>query len=88
MSSDIVTSLLPLTYNFNRIVQFDQIVIDYLHTRKFPVLGRLTKWGLRAATAGVLVGVYQFNTNDIGEYQALHWIIPSTLSHPMRQRRH
>ncbi|KAF8579281.1 SDHD, membrane anchor subunit of succinate dehydrogenase [Ramaria rubella] len=45
---------------------FDQIVIDYLHTRKFPVLGRIAKWGLRAATAGVLVGVYQFNTNDVG----------------------
>jgi succinate dehydrogenase (ubiquinone) membrane anchor subunit len=42
-------------------------VIDYLHTRKFPVLGQFAKWGLRATTVGVLVGVYQFNTNDVGE---------------------
>ena len=51
--------------------QFDQNVIDYVHTRKFPILGRIAKWGLRAATAGVLVGVYQFNTNDIGESSVL-----------------
>ncbi|KAF8516015.1 mitochondrial inner membrane protein [Hysterangium stoloniferum] len=45
---------------------FDQIIVDYLDVRKFPVIGRIAKWGLRAATAGVLVGVYQFNTNDMG----------------------
>ncbi|KAF8516227.1 CybS-domain-containing protein [Gautieria morchelliformis] len=44
----------------------DQSLIDYLHPRKFPIIGRIAKWGLRAATAGVLVGVYQFNTNDMG----------------------
>jgi hypothetical protein len=34
-------------------------------------------WALRATTVGVLVGVYQFNTNDIGEYLApamLPWV--------------
>lgn len=31
------------------------------------MLGPLTTWTLRTATVGVLVGVYQFNTNDIGE---------------------
>lgn len=53
-------------------MQFDQSVVDYVHTRKFPVLGRIAKWGLRAATAGVLVGVYQFNTNDIGEFSLFY----------------
>ncbi|CAK5269892.1 unnamed protein product [Mycena citricolor] len=47
-------------------IGFDSIVVDYLHTRKFPVLGVAAKWALRSATVGVLVGVYQFNTNDIG----------------------
>lgn len=46
--------------------KFDQVVLDYLHTRKFPILGQVAKWGLRGLTAGVLVGVYEFNTNDIG----------------------
>lgn len=48
-------------------VKFDAILVDYLHKRKFPILGPLTTWALRTATVGVLVGVYQFNTNDIGE---------------------
>lgn len=26
------------------------------------------KWTLRALTTGALVGVYMFNTNDVGEY--------------------
>ncbi|GAA5838892.1 hypothetical protein JCM11251_003729 [Rhodosporidiobolus azoricus] len=45
---------------------FDQILTDYLHPRKFPVLGNIATWVLRLATVGVLVGVYQFETNDIG----------------------
>ena len=54
-----------LVVNFE---QFDAILVDYLHKRKFPILGPLCSWLLRAATAGVLVGVYQFNTNDIGAF--------------------
>lgn len=49
-------------------IGFDAVVVDYVHTRKFPVIGVIVKWLLRAATTGVLVGVYQFNTNDIGQY--------------------
>ncbi|KAG6333993.1 hypothetical protein ID866_5098 [Astraeus odoratus] len=45
---------------------FDAVLVDYLHPRKFPLLGPLSKWTLRTATLGVLIGVYQFNTNDIG----------------------
>ena len=48
-------------------IQFDAVLVDYLHPRKFPVLGRALAWVLRATTVGVLVGVYQFNTNDIGK---------------------
>ncbi|KZT64694.1 putative mitochondrial inner membrane protein [Daedalea quercina L-15889] len=47
-------------------IGFDSVVVDYLHPRKFPILGPVMTWTLRAATVGVLVGVYQFNTNDIG----------------------
>jgi hypothetical protein len=42
------------------------MVVDYLHPRKYPVIGRIATWTLRSATVGVLIGVYQFNTNDIG----------------------
>jgi len=49
-------------------IGFDSVLIDYVHERKFPLIGKMVKWLLRAATAGVLVGVYQFNTNDVGKY--------------------
>jgi CybS, succinate dehydrogenase cytochrome B small subunit len=42
------------------------MLVDYLHKRKFPILGPIMTWTLRTATVGVLFGVYQFNTNDIG----------------------
>jgi succinate dehydrogenase (ubiquinone) membrane anchor subunit len=48
-------------------LQFDSSVVDYLDKRKRPILGPIMTWTVRAATAGALVGVYQFNTNDIGE---------------------
>ncbi|KII90471.1 hypothetical protein PLICRDRAFT_533712 [Plicaturopsis crispa FD-325 SS-3] len=47
---------------------FDSLLVDYVHPRKFPVLGRASPWILRATTAVVLVGVYQVNTEDVGEY--------------------
>ena len=47
-------------------IGLDACFTDYLHERKFPVIGMLSKWGLRAATAGALVGIYSFNTQDIG----------------------
>lgn len=45
---------------------FDQCLIDYVHPRKFPVLGPLGKWALRGATALSVYGVYEFETNDVG----------------------
>lgn len=56
----------PRDCDRDRAQGFDNILTDYLHPRKFPVLGRIMAWGLRLATAGVLIGVYQFETNDIG----------------------
>lgn len=47
---------------------FDQILVDYLHPRKYPFLGRVSSWGLKLLTVGTLVGVYQFNTEDVGEH--------------------
>ncbi|KAF9562403.1 hypothetical protein CPC08DRAFT_663216 [Agrocybe pediades] len=47
-------------------IGFDTCLVDYLHPRKFPVVGNISKWAVRTATVATLVGVYQFNTNDIG----------------------
>jgi succinate dehydrogenase (ubiquinone) membrane anchor subunit len=47
-------------------VQFDTVLVDYVHKRKFPRLGPFFTWTLRLTSVAVGVGVYQFNTNDIG----------------------
>ena len=46
---------------------FGQALADYVHKRKYPIAGPLSTWGLRAATLTTLYGLYEFNTNDIGE---------------------
>lgn len=48
-------------------IGFDSVVQDYLHVRKFPVIGPVSKWLLRIATGLSVWGVYEFNTNDVGE---------------------
>ncbi|KAG8990481.1 membrane anchor subunit of succinate dehydrogenase, Sdh4 [Tulasnella sp. JGI-2019a] len=62
----VVDGLLAMSLVIHSHIGFDSVVVDYLDKRKFPVIGPMAKWGLRAATATVLVGVYQFNTTDIG----------------------
>lgn len=49
------------------------------------MIGTIALWLVRLATGGVLVGVYQFNTNDIGEpyftlsFSARHYTCGSCL---------
>ncbi|KAI0728991.1 mitochondrial inner membrane protein [Fomitopsis betulina] len=62
----LLDGLLGVSLVMHSHIGFDSVVVDYVHPRKFPVLGRIATWTLRATTVGVLVGVYQFNTNDIG----------------------
>jgi len=62
----VLDGLLGISLVMHSHIGFDAILVDYLHKRKFPILGPLSTWTLRTATVGVLVGVYQFNTNDIG----------------------
>ncbi|KAL4072000.1 CybS-domain-containing protein [Scleroderma yunnanense] len=65
-SYPVLDGLLGISLVMHSHLGFDSILVDYLHPRKFSFLGPLMKWTLRTATLGVLVGVYQFNTNDIG----------------------
>lgn len=69
LSRDSTVFLLIVSSVTSRIFKFETncvLVSLDLHERKFPILGLIAKWGVRLATGGVLVGVYQFNTNDIG----------------------
>ena len=62
----VVDGLLGISLVVHSHIGFDTMLVDYVHKRKFPVIGPMATWALRTATVGVLVGVYQFNTNDIG----------------------
>ena len=42
------------------------MVIDYIPHRKYPRLRKGTMWALKGATVLVLVGLYEFETNDVG----------------------
>ncbi|KAI0051851.1 mitochondrial inner membrane protein [Auriscalpium vulgare] len=65
-SAPLIDGLLGVSLVMHSHIGFDAVLVDYLHPRKFPVLGKVLTWTLRATTVGVLVGVYQFNTEDIG----------------------
>ncbi|THH15912.1 hypothetical protein EW146_g4654 [Bondarzewia mesenterica] len=65
-TAPLLDGLLGVSLVMHSHIGFDAILVDYLHPRKFPVLGPIFKWTLRAVTVGVLAGVYQFNTQDVG----------------------
>lgn len=62
----IVDGVLGITLIAHTHMGFTSCIDDYVHERKFGALGSATRWLLRFATAGAVLGVYEFNTNDIG----------------------
>ncbi|CAE6496750.1 unnamed protein product [Rhizoctonia solani] len=62
----VLDGLLAVSLVVHSHIGFDSMVVDYLHPRKFPILGPIVKWTLRLLTTGTLIGVYQFNTEDVG----------------------
>ncbi len=47
-------------------IGFESCVIDYFPKKRVPKTRALFWWGLRAATVLVGVGIYEFETNDVG----------------------
>ncbi|PAV18411.1 mitochondrial inner membrane [Pyrrhoderma noxium] len=62
----LIDAILGVSLVVHSHIGFESIRIDYLHSRKFPILGPVSKWLVRTATAGAVYGVFMFNTNDIG----------------------
>ncbi len=54
--------LLPLHSH----IGFGAIITDYLPSRKFPKVYLVARSILYASTVGVLYGLYQYNTTDVG----------------------
>jgi succinate dehydrogenase (ubiquinone) membrane anchor subunit len=52
-------------------IGFEAMVIDYIPTKRLPKTRIVFWWGLRAATVLVGVGLYEFETNDVGLTEAI-----------------
>ncbi|TWU71583.1 membrane anchor subunit of succinate dehydrogenase, Sdh4 [Metarhizium rileyi] len=52
-------------------IGFQSVVIDYIPKKRYPGLRKLFWWGLNAATVVVGVGLYEFETNDVGVTEAI-----------------
>ena len=49
-------------------IGFDAMVTDYIPKRHYPKTYVVFHWGLRLATVVVLVGLYEFQVNDVGMF--------------------
>jgi succinate dehydrogenase (ubiquinone) membrane anchor subunit len=47
-------------------IGFESLIIDYIPTKRLPKTRKLFDWGLKLATVVVGVGLYEFETNDVG----------------------
>jgi len=52
-------------------IGFEALVVDYLPNKRVPKTRKLFDWGLKAATLMVGVGLYEFETNDVGITEAI-----------------
>lgn len=52
-------------------IGFESVIIDYIPTKRLPKTRLFVWWGLRAATVAVGVGLYEFETNDVGVTAAI-----------------
>lgn len=47
------------------------IIVDYVPRKRLPRARKAFTWGLNAATALVAIGLYEFETNDVGVVEAV-----------------
>ena len=47
------------------------MITDYVPVKRLPKSKKVFDWGLRLATVVVGVGLYEFETNDVGVTEAI-----------------
>jgi succinate dehydrogenase (ubiquinone) membrane anchor subunit len=52
-------------------IGFEAMVTDYIPRKRLPKTRQVFNWGLKAATVLVGVGLYEFETNDVGVTEAI-----------------
>ncbi|KAG2207185.1 CybS-domain-containing protein [Mucor mucedo] len=75
-ASPITDTLLGVVLPLHLHIGFDACITDYFNPRNGVIVNKVMTGALWAATTGVLVGCYQFNTNDIGitEFISKLWV--------------
>ncbi|KAG2171685.1 hypothetical protein INT43_008065 [Umbelopsis isabellina] len=62
----VLDGLLGLVLPLHLHIGFEACITDYLPKRKFPRAHKYASWGLKATSAAVIWGCFEFNTNDVG----------------------
>ncbi|KAH8655184.1 CybS-domain-containing protein [Xylariales sp. PMI_506] len=50
---------------------FQNIIVDYIPIKRYPGARKFFMWALNAVTALVGIGLYEFETNDVGVTEAI-----------------
>ncbi|KAH8699024.1 putative succinate dehydrogenase subunit CybS [Talaromyces proteolyticus] len=67
----VMDSVLATALVLHSHIGFQALIVDYLPASRVPKTRSLFVWGLRAATLTVAVGLYEFETNDVGITEAI-----------------
>ncbi|TVY53161.1 Succinate dehydrogenase [ubiquinone] cytochrome b small subunit, mitochondrial [Lachnellula cervina] len=59
-------ALLCATILIHSHIGFEALIVDYIPTKRLPKTRKTFEWGLKLATVVVGVGLYEFETNDVG----------------------
>jgi succinate dehydrogenase (ubiquinone) membrane anchor subunit len=65
-STPVLDALIGTSVVLHSHIGFDAVITDYIPIRHFPKSHVVFTWGLRAATVVVLIGIYEFQVNEIG----------------------
>ncbi|KAL7273773.1 membrane anchor subunit of succinate dehydrogenase, Sdh4 [Rhizina undulata] len=67
----VTDAILGATIVIHSHIGFESIIIDYIPRNKYPGIRKAFMWALKGATVLVLVGFYEFETNDVGITEAV-----------------
>ena len=67
----ITDAILCATVLIHSHIGFDALITDYIPKKRLPKSKFVFDWGLRLATVVVGVGLYEFETNDVGVTEAI-----------------
>lgn len=65
-STPILDALIGTSVVLHSHIGFDSMITDYIPERHYRKTHYVFKWGLRVATVVVLIGVYEFQINEVG----------------------